>query len=298
MDEVTLEPVEWKGDGYHDEDDREYKQIGRTTKYYIVNVSGERQLINGFRYIKELMLQNHNFSMFDAYSRLKRANIHVYAVKTDAFHIAKEDLAKAMKVLKFGAELGDRRLEDKPVTVTADIYKWRHNELPKIPIYKNERLLIEDEWDTEAICKRIIKVKQCMVRAKYAGSGKSYIGKHFQKLGYNTLFVVPQNMLKQEVDCEAVAQNTFFSVPIHKVDGSLPKYDHSGFNVIVFDEIYMSNPYILNKIRQFVIDNPDKIVIGAGDVKQLPSVEPFTNNQNVENYVDNCIDIIFKHNIF
>ena len=298
MDEVALEPVGWKGDGYHDEDDREYKQIGRTTKYYIVNVSGERQLINGFRYIKELMLQNHNFSMFDAYSRLKRANINVYAVKTDAFHIAREDLAKAMKVLKFGAELGDWRLEDKPVTVTADIYKWRHNELPKIPIYNNERLLIEDEWDTEAICKRIIKVKKCMVRAKYAGSGKSYIGKHFQKMGYNTLFVVPQNMLKQEVDCEAVTQNTFFSVPIHKDDGSLPKYDHSGFNVIVFDKIYMSSPYILNKIRQFVIDNPDKIVIGAGDVKQLPCIEPFTNNQNVENYVDNCIDIIFKHNIF
>ena len=137
-----------------------------------------------------------------------------------------------------------------------------------------------------------------MIRAKFAGSGKSYIGKHFQKMGYNTLFVVPQNMLKQEVDCEAVTQNTFFSVPIHKDDGSLPKYDHSGFDVIVFDEIYMSSPYILNKIRQFVIDNPNKIIIGAGDVKQLPSIEPFTNNQNVENYVDSCIDIIFKHNIF
>eukprot|EP00438_Fugacium_kawagutii_P004546 Skav222288 [mRNA] locus=scaffold807:301469:304798:- [translate_table: standard] len=297
MDDEEWEPIE-RREG-QDEDDIYYRRNGnKTTKYYIVNVSGERQLMNGFRYIKELILQNHNFSMFDAYSKLKQSNINVYAVKTDAFHIAKKDLAKAMKVLKFGAELGDWRLEDKPVTSVAETYKWRHNELPKIPIYKNERLIIDDEWDTENICQRIIRVKQCMIRAKFAGSGKSYIGKYFQKMGYNTLFVVPQNMLKQEIDCDAVTQNVFFSVPIHKEDDKLPYFDHSGFNVIVFDEIYMSSPYILNKIRQFVIDNPDKIIIGAGDVKQLPSIEPYTNTQNVENYVDNCIDIIFKYNIF
>jgi hypothetical protein len=65
-----------------------------------------------------------------------------------------------------------------------------------------------------------------------------------------------------------------------------------------FDEIYMSSPYILNKIRVFCNENPHLIVIGAGDVKQFPSIEPFTNNQNREEYVDNCIDIIFKYNIF
>jgi len=42
-----------------------------------------------------------------------------------------------------------------------------------------------------------------MLRANDAGSGKSFIGKHLQKMGYETLFVVPQNMLKQEIDCDA-----------------------------------------------------------------------------------------------
>ena len=60
----------------------------------------------------------------------------------------------------------------------------------------------------------------------------------------------------------------------------------------------MSSPYILNKVRVFCNKNPHLIVIGAGDVKQLPSIEPFTNNQNGEEYVDNCIDIIFNYNIF
>ena len=70
------------------------------------------------------------------------------------------------------------------------------------------------------------------------------------------------------------------------------------FNVIVFDEIYMSNLYVLNKVRQFINDNPDIIVIGTGDVKQLQGVEVMTNCQNPATYMDICLDIIFKYNIF
>ena len=65
-----------------------------------------------------------------------------------------------------------------------------------------------------------------------------------------------------------------------------------------FDEMYMSSLYILNKIWLFRNEHPPLIVIGAGDVKQLPNIEPSTNNQNGEEYVDNCIDIIFKYNVF
>ena len=70
----------------------------------------------------------------------------------------------------------------------------------------------------------------------------------------------------------------------------------SAYQVIVFDEIYMASPYILNKIRVF--SEPDLIIIGAGDVKQLPSIEPYTNCQNVDEYVESCMNIIFKYNIF
>eukprot|EP00438_Fugacium_kawagutii_P021104 Skav205927 [mRNA] locus=scaffold123:1068999:1070066:+ [translate_table: standard] len=60
----------------------------------------------------------------------------------------------------------------------------------------------------------------------------------------------------------------------------------------------MSSPFILNKIRKFSEEHPELIIIGAGDVKQLPSIEPYTNCQNVEDYVDNCLDIIFKYNMY
>ena len=49
-----------------------------------------------------------------------------------------------------------------------------------------------------------------MIRSKYAGGGRSHIAKHFSKLGYNTLFVVPQNSLSQNIDDDAVTTNKFF----------------------------------------------------------------------------------------
>ena len=282
---------------YKDEDYQKHKQINTNSKYYIVSKTGERKMTNGFRYIKELLLQNHNFDMYESYEKLKANNINVYAVKSDAFHIAQKDVRKAKKVLNFGCEIGSWRVESNKVNHISQRYSWRHNEIPAIPVYKSEREEVFDEWDVQAICEKIIRRKRMMLRAKYAGSGKSFIGKHLQKMGYETLFVVPQNMLKQEIDCDAETLNKFFSIPVFKGD-SLPPYDYSGYKVIVFDEIYMASPYILNKIRAFCENNPNLIIIGAGDVKQLPSIEPYTNCQNVEEYVDSCIDIIFKHNIF
>jgi len=55
--------------------------------------------------------------------------------------------------------------------------------------------------------KTAIRKKRVMFRAKFAGSGKSFIGKYFNDLSYNTLFVVPHHMQKQDVPCNAVTQN-------------------------------------------------------------------------------------------
>ena len=52
-----------------------------------------------------------------------------------------------------------------------------------------------------------------MIRSKYAGGGKSHIAKYFSKLGYKTLFVVPQNSVSQNIDDDAVTTNKFFQYP-------------------------------------------------------------------------------------
>ena len=50
----------------------------------------------------------------------------------------------------------------------------------------------------------------------------------------------------------------------------------------------MSNLYVLNKVRLVIKDNPDKIALATGDVKQLPGVEVMTNCQNPVTYIGNC----------
>ena len=42
----------------------------------------------------------------------------------------------------------------------------------------------------------------------------SHILKYFSKLGYKTLFVVPQNNLSQNIPDDAVTTNKFFSIPV------------------------------------------------------------------------------------
>ena len=163
-------------------------------------------------------------------------------------------------------------------------------------MFKNETRPIDNEWDTESIPKDIATHNPVMIRSKYAGGGKSHIAKHVSKLGYNTLFVVPQSSLSQNIDDDAVTTNKFFAIPVG--DGEkLPEFGHSNYDCIVFDEIYMNGTHILNRIREFVKKNPSKIRFGAGDVKQLPPIEDLTNTRKHDEYADECIDQIFKYNV-
>ena len=54
--------------------------------------------------------------------------------------------------------------------------------------------------------------------------------------------------------------NTFFSIQVG--EEKLKDFDHSFYDVIVFDEIYFNSIPILARIKTFVEKNPDKIIVG------------------------------------
>ena len=290
-----------------EETEEERRHKGDT--YYILNTTDRKTLVNGYRYIKQLLLDYHNFAMYEAYNKLIAKGVKVYSVKSDSFTIHQDDLSKVRPnpnhfiksfregILNFETGIGNWRVSTSRINFPTEKYKFRYNKLIQIPIQENEALDVVDEWDTEAVCKQIIPNSPCMIRAKFAGSGKSYIGQYLNKMGYNVLFVVPHNRLSQEIEGKATTLNMFFSIPVNKGD-DLPCFDHSDYNVIFFDEIFMSNIYIYNKIREFVKNNPDKIIIGAGDTKQLPPINDLTNTQPHDQYADQCIDKIFKYSMY
>jgi len=69
--------------------------------YYVLVLKAERQLRNGFRYIKELLFQGHNCMLMQAYDLLTEASVKVASVKTDCFTIPRRVRAKSPKHLEF-----------------------------------------------------------------------------------------------------------------------------------------------------------------------------------------------------
>ena len=290
----------------NDEMIAETKDTGNT--YYVLNVSDTKKLTDGFRLIKEMLLQNHNFAMFEAYNALKEKNVRVYSVKCDAFTVHRDDVATVVGhkyigkwmdgALDTGKSIGQWKVEnDKQINFPVDAYKYKFNDFIEIKEIENEEVIVEDEWDTKAICKKLEMYNPCIIKGKYPGTGKSYIAEHFKEFGKRVCMVVPNNRQLQEKETEATTYNRFFSVAVD-TNEKLPKYDYESFDVICFDEVYMCNKYMLNKVRLFCLNNPDKIIIGTGDIKQLPSLEDITNLQDRETYVNHCMDVIFKYNIF
>ena len=84
-----------EGIGWHDYEMKDGEMLVEQTrktvsKHYIHNISESRQLMNGFTWIKDMLLQNHNFRMHEEHSSLKEKGIEVFAAKTDAFHIRRD----------------------------------------------------------------------------------------------------------------------------------------------------------------------------------------------------------------
>jgi hypothetical protein len=81
-----------------------------TQKCYVLNLKDKAELKNGFRWIKELILHMHNFSMYNAYHKLRKNGIEVHSVKTDAFTIDTRNVEKAIEILDFHNDIGGWRV--------------------------------------------------------------------------------------------------------------------------------------------------------------------------------------------
>ena len=177
-------------------------------KYYVLNVADHAVLKNGYRYIKELLLQYHNYRIYKDYNTLRENDIEVFSVKTDAFTILRKDLQKAMKLLKFGKDIGDWKGVLNNFGFPHRQYEMQQNKPIEIPEVVNERILLKDEWNSKEAVEKVLDHKHVLIKALFAGSGKSHIPKQIQNK--DILFVTPTNNLNQECGVEAVTINTFF----------------------------------------------------------------------------------------
>ena len=182
--------------------------------------------------------------MYRSIETLKKNGIQVHSIKTDALTIKNEDLAKAQELLDFSPGLGkwrhsgtgkDIKFPTKPLEKTINnsisINKIKVNNIP---------ITIEQEYDTEYICKEIVETnKTLLIKARYAGSGKSYICEYMTKLGYKVLFICPTNELAEKYGQNGITINKFFGFGISEEEQKhMKRFDASQYDVVVFDEIF------------------------------------------------------------
>ena len=171
----------------------------------------------------------------------------------------------------------------------------------KIPKYEINKLDIKDEYDRAAICQILEEHKQVMIKANTPGCGKSYICEGMVELGHKVIFICPTNKLVQKYEAAndnitSITVNNFFGIKIG--DMKMKSFDSSEFNVFVFDEIYCNDIHVLNRIKMFIDNNKDKIIIATGDSEQLKPVNEITNQDiDYDEYMDSIMSQLFKNEI-
>ena len=153
--------------------------------YFVLVLKGERHLKNGFRYIKELRIQSHNFKLMQAYDRLAEAGVNVASVKTDCFTIPSDCEQKARELLTFDSGFGSWRVSD-TAGILFPTESLSRTQLEHIEIKRQEtaQLDVADEWNVNELCDHFEAERRVMVRAEFAGCGKSHACKAMEQRGH------------------------------------------------------------------------------------------------------------------
>ncbi len=280
----------------------EYQETDTTL--YVLNIYAQADMTNGFRYIKELLMQTFNRKMQQTHDVLREAGIEVFTVKTDAFTIRASDLEKAKELLNVKMpedpkEIGDWRFsKDCCIKYPQERLTLLANGIKEIlePTFHEIPMTKEEEYDVDKICAIFEERKRVMVRADYPGSGKSFACEHMEKRGHKVLFVCPTNKLASNYKDKGVTMNKFFGIGLTEETRHTP-FDSSQYDTVVFDEIFFANIKNLSRIKRYCDEHPEKIIIATGDTDQLECIDLITNQKNYDEYCNFCINVIFPDSI-
>ena len=166
-----------------------YKQV-TIDRLYILCISVEEELTNGFYPIKDLVYDIRSLKNYNTYMKLLNNGITPIGIKTDSILIHDKDVKKAVKLFDLSNKIGCFKIErEKWLTDTHVIQ--RKNKCMKIANIKVRMHKIKNEWDTEEI-NNVLCQHNCMILGSLPGVGKTFAA---SKSPYKKLFVSPYNKL-------------------------------------------------------------------------------------------------------
>lgn len=272
-------------------------------KIHILVIDKKQRLVNGYRYIKEMIYNHMAIKMFNLYHDVIRKGIQPKGIKTDAILVSesKEELEKLFEFtpdkiggIKFES---DKSCPDSPIGQRInDPFQIRQPQVSDIPI--------KDEWDTNEFNtlfdEMINDDNRVLIKGLFPGVGKSTCVTNYK--GHKILFVTPFNKLAQQTRVKGHDAITLNMLLGFYGDGQsyakTKSYDVQPYDCICFDEIMINGPEILQKIDRFMRTHPEKKFFGTGDVDQLQPINFSANNvMNPQQYLLDCINQMFPHQI-
>jgi len=201
------------------------------------------------------------------------------------------------KIFNLNSGYGNFKIEHNKSVVNVSFNNKIDNELIDIINTTTINHNINDEYDN-AEFKIIFDNNNTLVKGG-AGEGKSYCIKKYDE---NSLFVTPFNTLSIENKKDGIESITFNNLvgqAVVETDKNKNKqYDVSSFKTVVFDEIFLHNAKNLSTIAKYINTHPTIKFLAAGDPDQLQPFGYSQNNvENVGEYLNNAINLIFPNNI-
>jgi len=267
---------------------------------HILVIDKKETLVNGFRYIKELIYNNMSMFMFSLFNRVVAAGIIPKGIKTDAILVS-ETQSELEKHFSFNAnEIGGIKFETNKTCVNNPVVQ-KSNFSFNIPQLKVNHIEIQNEYDTNEFKQVFDKHNRVLLQGLYPGVGKSTAISNYT--GHSILFVTPFNKLAQQTRVKGAADAITINMLLGIYgDGheyvKITPYDVSKYDCICFDEILINPPKILQKIDIFMNKYTDKKFFATGDVDQLQPIDFQANNiNNVSSYLIDCVSHMFPNQI-
>ena len=302
-----------------DEDEDEYIEIKQIkekenkVECYVVDIERKKELVNGFKYIKELIYNLNDKLNIKMYDKLVKNNVNVYALKTDAFFLDKQgyEIVKNWECL--GSDIGQYKIGEKGLCLFTSDQKF-DNDKPELEHTGVLNIEINNEFDVDQFLPYVKKGEPLLIEGSSGGTGKSSAATSIaERMGINLIFITPNNVLAQKIksnqrEKRKINENciNIEAITLHKLLGLrvnddtnkrkiIKQFDTSEYGIICFDEIYFHNCHLLKKIKNYVFNNTDKYFLATGDTTQLEPVEIDVNNiKNFKKYASMCVKSIFE----
>lgn len=273
----------------------------KVTRYvFMLTMYAEKQLIDGYRYVKDLVYSNMQVKLYNLYNECTLKGLNVVGVKTDCMFV-KNTIKEICDNIKI-SDLDDYGFDKLKLEIGKECPHSRifpkDNKNTPLEYLKVNKIQLNDEYDNMEIKQKTQSLNRVIILGSVPGVGKTTACK---KCDEKALFVCWNNtrakhLRKEGCDAMTVDHMIGFSPNDANIIKKYKKnVDVSQYKTIVFEEIFCHNTYKLMLIDMFIRRHPAIRFMANGDPCQN---EPISNTPNDQSIYEKIIDLIFPNQIY